>query len=428
MKSGSEPGRQTEPYQRMLGNLIEQSRAAEDLGYQSITFTEHHFETEGLEVSPNPPQQAQLVGLRTNKIRVGTMGVQLPSWNPIRLAEEIATLDQILEGRLDIGIVRGNQNREVPNTGQRWGVRPADRASEEDKANWRVHVEHFNIVRTLLDHPGNSVKIKTEHWEIPVAGNLQGDAQYMEWSSGWGGIGRAAETNSVEIGKNENSGSADNIGYRTLLWEGRSMREQLEVGICPKPYQTPFPAFYVPFTTTPETISWAAREAMPVVLFEGGTVRFNSMRKMYEDAAAGAGHNLRPGQRVNAVAWFCVSEDEDEVRRVSEPTQMWFRIARTPALTHFLGEETPQPLTWERFIHPEGEGLFVGTPDQIVHKLGNFIEETHVDELFLLTGLDMIPHSSMMKSMELFATRVMPQLGGMHTEFGPEKVAVAAGR
>lgn len=412
MMSGCQPGRQTGPYQRMVRHVIEQAKYAEELGYHAVTFTEHHFETEGLEVSPNPLLMALLVGLKTERIRVGSMGVQLPSWNPIRLAEDVAVVDQLLEGRLDLGIVRGNQNREVPHVGQRFGVQLADRASAEDESNWRIHIEHYEILRRLLDHPGDSVKIQTEHWQIPVAGSTLGTAEYMNWASGFGEI--LTPGGPLGVAPGENAGSAETLGYRTLLWEGRAQRSQDELGICPLPYQRPFPKFYVPFTTTPQTIGWAAREGMPVVLLEGSSIRFNAMARVYAEAAASAGRELGPCENVCNVGWVCVADSEAEVRRLSEPTQQWFRQVRTTGLTQFPGEDQPSPLTWERFTDPDhGEGIFVGTPDQVTQRLGRFVEQTNVSDIHLITGTDMLPHTAVMKSLELFADKVMPQLGGM---------------
>lgn len=415
MRSGCQPARQTATYQRMLAHVIEQAQYAEDLGYYSVAFTEHHFETEGLEVSPNPLMLAMLAGVNTKRIRVGTMGVQLPAWNPIRLAEEVAMVDQIVKGRLDLGIVRGSGAREVPHVGQNYGLQLAGRQTPEDEANWQLHVEHYGIVRKLLDHPGDATKIETEHWKIPVPGATVGDDEYTRWAGGFGEIVKDG-TNFGEHGLSARVGdlsSPDNLGYRMLLREGRAQRAQIALGICPLPYQRPFPKFYVPFTTTPKTIEWAAREGMKVVFQEGSIPRFQAMAATYAQAAAACGYDLAPCENVCPSGWFGVADTEDEVRRMAEP-MMWFRLVRTNGLTQYPGEPQPEKLTWERFAHNDhSEATFVGTPDRVVQRVGKFIEETKTSHLQLLCGSDMVPHARMMKSLELFAGTVMPQLGGM---------------
>ena len=47
-------GARADLYQQMLREVSEQCRLADDLGYESVSFTEHHFHIEGFEVSNNP--------------------------------------------------------------------------------------------------------------------------------------------------------------------------------------------------------------------------------------------------------------------------------------------------------------------------------------------------------------------------------------
>ena len=100
-------------YERMLAELAEQARLADDLGYDSISFTEHHFHVEGFELSNNPVLLDLFVGLQTKRIRVGQLGIVLPAHNPIRVAEDIAMLDHMTGGRANAGFARGYQRRWV---------------------------------------------------------------------------------------------------------------------------------------------------------------------------------------------------------------------------------------------------------------------------------------------------------------------------
>jgi alkanesulfonate monooxygenase SsuD/methylene tetrahydromethanopterin reductase-like flavin-dependent oxidoreductase (luciferase family) len=79
--------------------------AAESLGYSSVWIAEHHFNDYGL--CPAPPVLAAYVAARTRALRLG-MGVSLlPLHHPVDLAEELAVLDVVSNGRLDVGIGRG---------------------------------------------------------------------------------------------------------------------------------------------------------------------------------------------------------------------------------------------------------------------------------------------------------------------------------
>lgn len=84
---------------------LEQMLAAESLGYQSVWIAEHHFNDYGL--CPAPPVLAAFVAARTRTVRLG-MGVSLlPLHHPVDLAEQLAVLDVVSGGRLDVGIGRG---------------------------------------------------------------------------------------------------------------------------------------------------------------------------------------------------------------------------------------------------------------------------------------------------------------------------------
>ena len=86
-------------------SALEQMLAAEALGYSSAWIAEHHFNDYGL--CPVPPVLAAFVAARTTTLRLG-MGVSLlPLHHPVDLAEQLAVLDVVSGGRLEVGIGRG---------------------------------------------------------------------------------------------------------------------------------------------------------------------------------------------------------------------------------------------------------------------------------------------------------------------------------
>ena len=88
-------------YDSALTQMLE----AEGLGYESVWIAEHHFNDYGL--CPAPPVLASFLAARTTRLRLG-MGVSLlPLHHPVDLAEQLAVLDVISGGRLDVGIGRG---------------------------------------------------------------------------------------------------------------------------------------------------------------------------------------------------------------------------------------------------------------------------------------------------------------------------------
>jgi luciferase family oxidoreductase group 1 len=80
---------------------------AEELGYHSYWFAEHHFSEHRM--SPCPNVLLAAAARQTSRILLGNMVNVLPFHNPVRLAQECAMLDHLTEGRLQVGIGRGVQ-------------------------------------------------------------------------------------------------------------------------------------------------------------------------------------------------------------------------------------------------------------------------------------------------------------------------------
>jgi alkanesulfonate monooxygenase SsuD/methylene tetrahydromethanopterin reductase-like flavin-dependent oxidoreductase (luciferase family) len=89
---------------------LEQMTWAEELGFDRIWLTEHHFIEYGISVDPS--LLAAAAALRTRRIRIGLAAAILPFHDPIRLAEQLAMVDILSGGRLDVGVGRGNRPTE----------------------------------------------------------------------------------------------------------------------------------------------------------------------------------------------------------------------------------------------------------------------------------------------------------------------------
>src|SRR5580704_5183840 len=92
------------PVQRYR-DTIEQSVHAEALGFESVWPVEQHFNAD---LSITPPLLLAALAERTRTLRLGIAIVLLPLSHPIRIAEEIATLDVLSNGRVEFGVGRGS--------------------------------------------------------------------------------------------------------------------------------------------------------------------------------------------------------------------------------------------------------------------------------------------------------------------------------
>jgi alkanesulfonate monooxygenase SsuD/methylene tetrahydromethanopterin reductase-like flavin-dependent oxidoreductase (luciferase family) len=94
---------------------IEIAQAAEALGFNNVWLAEHHFSTYGY--LARPTQLATYIAAKTTRLRVGTAVIVVPLHHPLIVAEEIATLDLLAGGRVDIGLGRGYQHYEFERLG-----------------------------------------------------------------------------------------------------------------------------------------------------------------------------------------------------------------------------------------------------------------------------------------------------------------------
>jgi alkanesulfonate monooxygenase SsuD/methylene tetrahydromethanopterin reductase-like flavin-dependent oxidoreductase (luciferase family) len=104
--------------------LLDLAEEAEALGFEAIWLNEEHFQGSIVEVEGrrchSPLILASAILARTRRLRVGFSVLLLALHHPVRLAEEIATLDVLSDGRIDFGISRGGNGRYL----QVYGVEP----------------------------------------------------------------------------------------------------------------------------------------------------------------------------------------------------------------------------------------------------------------------------------------------------------------
>jgi alkanesulfonate monooxygenase SsuD/methylene tetrahydromethanopterin reductase-like flavin-dependent oxidoreductase (luciferase family) len=125
--------------QRVFEQVIEEFQRGEELGFHSAWLAEHHFSRYGL--ASSPMVLAATLAAHTKKIRLGS-AVLLPSLhNPVRLAEETATVDSLSGGRLDVGFGRGTDGYEFTGYNVDW---------EESQGRFR---ECIQMVQGLWTNP-----------------------------------------------------------------------------------------------------------------------------------------------------------------------------------------------------------------------------------------------------------------------------------
>lgn len=132
---------------------------AEALGFASTFLVEHHFTGNG-QVSSSLSVLAYLAG-RTSTMRLGTAVVVLPWHNPVLLAEQIATIDQLSHGRFDFGVGKGYRPHEFAGFGI--AAEEAPERYEEilsfckrawsDRTRFNFEGEYYQFDNVVVDPP-----------------------------------------------------------------------------------------------------------------------------------------------------------------------------------------------------------------------------------------------------------------------------------
>jgi alkanesulfonate monooxygenase SsuD/methylene tetrahydromethanopterin reductase-like flavin-dependent oxidoreductase (luciferase family) len=110
-------------YQRDIGltsfrECIEELEYADELGFDWVSISEHHY---GFSMCGIPTVMAMHMANHVKRAKVAVLGPTLPLNNPVRVAEELALLDNLCEGRLVVGLLRG-----TPNEYQVYSVNPEE--------------------------------------------------------------------------------------------------------------------------------------------------------------------------------------------------------------------------------------------------------------------------------------------------------------
>src|SRR5574340_1381661 len=116
------------PWSAVYREGFGQIELAEALGFDAVWLTEHHLVDDGY--SPSVLPLAAAAAVRTEHLDIGTFIALLPLYNPVRLAEDAATVDILANGRFILGLSAGYVQSEFSGL----GIGFSDRGSRCDEA------------------------------------------------------------------------------------------------------------------------------------------------------------------------------------------------------------------------------------------------------------------------------------------------------
>ncbi|MEZ5258396.1 MAG: LLM class flavin-dependent oxidoreductase [Ilumatobacteraceae bacterium] len=148
--------------------LLQLGVTAEQTGFDSYWYTEHHFQYEGYEVLPNGVLISAVLAERTERIRIGAMFNVITQWHPLRFAEDFATMHNLSKGRGILGVGRGTVPREGENLGTVIGSADNPDREQHDKLNRELFEESLDVIRLALDQ--ESFRFEGNHLCFPARG------------------------------------------------------------------------------------------------------------------------------------------------------------------------------------------------------------------------------------------------------------------
>lgn len=319
---------------------------AEEFGFDSVWPAEHHFSEYGYCASPAVTLAA--VAARTKTVRVGTGVVVLPLNHPVRIAEDFALLDLMSDGRVDLGIGRGYQPHEF----QGYGV---DQTRSRD------------IFR-------ESVEIIQKSW------------------------------------------TEERFSYEGEFYNFH------DLSVRPKPLQQPHPPIWMA-SLSPESFELCGKYGFnlmcaPVFGFNvnTGSQQIEQYRQALRD------HGRQPGDHeIAGLIMTYVAETTEQALADFRDSVMWYY--RTFAKYVAPPKEQPAVQTYEfyqrarQFLEVvewdtvvDAGAVVCGSPEQVVHRIGQIQELTGITHYLAWTRIGGLAHQKVVRSMELMASRVFPQL------------------
>ena len=384
----------TDKFQMMLDEIVELSQMAEELGFMAVTYPEHHLHTEGGEMGSLPVLTGHVLA-NTKTIKAGPIGYVLAGWDPLRLALEIAWLDQISKGRTIVGFARGYQARWLNQMAQHLHVGAAAMNTKEsqptnDQVNREAFQEIFEIIKLAWKDGG--FRYKGKYYEYPFPYETGTPWPAHNWTRKYGSPGEVDEAGNIQL-----------------------------IDVVPKPYQKPHPLLFQAFSQSESTIRWAAKEgSIPTVLTsDPGILRHYA--EVHVEEAKKHGRTLALGEGFGVFRGVYMADTRQQARDLAMKGLMgtgWPGWAHDFGFTDAfrlpedeINYPNNQPLpvseaTMERF--EKSHFCLVGNEADVRKEMDLLVETANPEYFIWQSDQGYLPLDDMKRMLERFGREVMP--------------------
>ena len=360
------------PWDKLTDEFRDIAGLLDQAGFTTVWLAEHHFSWDGWNrAMTNPILVGADLAAHTERIRVGQCGVILPDWHPIRVAEDIAMLDNMTKGRVDFGIARGYDSR----SGLQFNVH-ADRLNSGQ--NYSLFAESLDIIKgawtqDVFRHEGKFFTFPVPGWKEPNP---------MNWDSRY---------------HNQNG-------------------EMVALSVLPKPYQKPHPPIYQ-MADSVTSHKFAAGRDVGVISMRSTMEKIKQHWAGYAEEAPDvqAGPNPAPGKLAVMRPTYVAETREQAIKDLREGLGYRERLTSTdiPRSRKAMlaeGELTEDDLIADCFEFEDSHDLiFVGTPDSVSDQIEMYREELGLEHMVLFHNIPGLSHKQVMKSLSMFSEKVLPR-------------------
>jgi alkanesulfonate monooxygenase SsuD/methylene tetrahydromethanopterin reductase-like flavin-dependent oxidoreductase (luciferase family) len=390
-------GRNAPKYKQTLDGWHDIIRACDQMGLWGVSTIEHHFHSEGYEVSPNPGVINAYWAAITENIRIGQMGYVMSVHNPIRVAEETAILDHLTGGRCFVGLARGYQSRWTNTLGQHIGsVATLSDKSADDLKNRLIFEEQVDMLVDAWTQ--DSIAHKSDLWQVPNPAEGMPGWWMKDWTARLGAPGEIGEDGTLQ-----------------------------RISVVPSPYTKPHPGpVFVASNSSVETVEYAARKGFCPNYF-CGLDTFRSHAQAYVDPGREVGKEYVLGQNQSLVRWMQVGETTKAARQSiadydGDIWKQFYAPLFENGLPNDSDKKTPVDATRESLVDDIiGSGLWnSGTLSEVRQQFIDQWKEVPAEYLTLIFHYAQQPKESVIENLEIFMREIKPELDAMTTQFDDE--------
>jgi len=311
---------------RTMSQAIDQAVLADELGFDWISVSEHHYSPRIL--TPSPMIFAGAITQAVKRAKIAILGPLLPLSNPVRVAEELAMLDVMSHGRLVVLFLRGTPNE----------------------------------VLVYRANPDETREVTQEGVELIL----------RAWTE-----------------------------PQPFGWEGRYFNYRT-VSVWPRTLQEPHPHVFSS-GNTPDSVPFAARKRLGLALSFMPMAAIKQRIELYREECAKAGWEPTANDVVYRFFGHVAESDEEARRNVGDKKVDLMRIfaMNEALLKRLMGDRGD--------LHMMERPFLFGGPAAVVDQIGA-LREAGVGNLDMAFTWPGISYEQQIRSMECFASRVIPQI------------------